>query len=225
MNVGIIVAGGRGERMGGNVDKAFLSLGPKPVIAYSLQAFESCDAIDEVVIVVRRERLDSAQAMARMFGCTKVRAIVAGGARRQDSVRNGLAEVPTNTAVVAVHDGARPLVTPAIVAATVESACRYGSGVAAVKITDTIKYVERGFHVTHTADRNKLWAVQTPQAFKYELLMKAFDLVDKKKAVVTDEASAVELTGEKVRLVPSAATNIKITTADDLLIATALLKL
>ena len=97
--------------MGGNVDKAFLSLGPKPVLAYSLVAFQDCDAIAEVVLVVRKERVDSARAMAQMFGCSKVKKIVAGGTKRQQSVQNGMDQVPEGTAVVAVHDGARPLVT------------------------------------------------------------------------------------------------------------------
>lgn len=225
MNVGIVVAGGRSERMGGNVDKAFLSLGPKPLLAYSLTAFENCDEIHEVVLVVRKERIDSARAMAQMFGCGKVKKVVAGGTKRQQSVQNGLDAAPAGTTVVAVHDGARPCVTPRIIADTVMSARKFGSGVAAVKVTDTIKHVERGTIVDRTVDREKLWAVQTPQTFRLDLLRKAFDEVNKRNLTVTDEASAVELVSEGVRLVPSAASNIKVTTADDLLVASALLKL
>lgn len=225
MNVGLIVAAGRGERMGGDVDKAFLSLGPKPVLAYSLVAFQQCDDIEQVVVVVRKERVDSARAMAQMFGCTKVVKVVAGGTKRQASVANGLAVLDEDARVVAVHDGARPCVTPRIVSDTVQSALRYGSGVAAVKVTDTVKYVERGLTVTRTVDRGKLWAVQTPQAFAVDLLKQAFEEVRSRKATVTDEASAVELLGREVRLVPAPASNIKVTQADDLLLAAALLKL
>lgn len=225
MNVGIIVAAGRGERMGGDVDKAFLSLGPKPVLAYSLVAFQQCDDIDEVIVVVRKERVDSARAMAQMFGCTKVVKVVAGGTKRQASVANGLDALGADARVVAVHDGARPCVTPRMISDTVKSALGYGSGVAAVKVTDTLKHVERGLIVTRTVDRDKLWAVQTPQAFAVDLLKQAFEEVRKRKATVTDEASAVELLGKEVRLVPVPSTNIKVTMADDLLLASAFLKL
>jgi 2-C-methyl-D-erythritol 4-phosphate cytidylyltransferase len=225
MNVGIIVAAGRGERMGANVDKAFLSLGPKPILAYSLLAFQDCADIGAVVVVVRKERVDSARAMVQMFGCTKVLHVVAGGAKRQMSVSNGLDLLGPDARVVAVHDGARPCVTPQIVSDTVQSALRYGSGVAAVKVTDTVKYVEKGLTVTRTVDRDKLWVVQTPQAFAVDLLKEAFAAVRKQKANVTDEASAVELLGKEVRLVPAPASNIKVTTADDMLLASALLKL
>jgi 2-C-methyl-D-erythritol 4-phosphate cytidylyltransferase len=211
--------------MGGDVDKAFLSLGPKPMLAYSLMAFQQCELIDEVVIVVRKERVDSARAMAQMFGCTKVRSVVAGGTRRQSSVANGMAGLGDDVRVVVVHDGARPCVTPRIIGDTVQSALTHGSGVAAVKVTDTVKYVERGLTVTRTVDRDKLWAVQTPQAFAFDLLKAALEEVRKRKATVTDEASAVELLGKEVRLVPAPASNIKVTMADDMLLAAALLKL
>ena len=225
MNFGIIVAAGRSERMGSSADKAFLSLGTKPMLAYSLVAFERCPDIDGVIVVVRKDRLDAARGMARMFGCAKVRKVVAGGAKRQISVQNGLAQLNEDTRIVAVHDGARPCVTAELVSDTVKAAKRYGSGVAAVKITDTVKHVERGFTVTKTVDRSKLWAVQTPQTFKYEVLVKAFGVVRKKKLTVTDEASAVEQVLKDVHLVPAALTNIKVTTPDDLALASALLGL
>lgn len=225
MNVGIVVAAGRSERMGGKVDKAFLSLGPRPVVAYSLQAFEDCGDIDAVLLVVRKERVDQARSMVQMFGFSKVQRVISGGAKRQVSVQYGLAGMPPEALIVAVHDGARPCVTASIITDTIKAAKRYGSGVAAVKITDTVKYVDRGHKVSKTVDREKLWAVQTPQTFKVELLQKAFQTVKKRNKTVTDEASAVELIADDVRLVPSASSNIKVTTADDLLLAAALLKL
>lgn len=223
MNYGIIVAAGKSERMGPGVDKAFLSLGSKPVLAYSLLAFERCAAIDGVILVVRKDHLDGARTMAQMYGCNKVRKVVAGGAQRQVSVLNGLSVLNDETRIVAVHDGARPCVSVDVIAETIQSAKRYGSGVAAVKVTDTIKSVERGVTVDRTIDRSKLWAVQTPQTFKYELLLTAYQAVKKKKLTVTDEASAVELTGGDVRLVPSGLTNIKVTNPDDLVLAATLL--
>lgn len=225
MNIGVIVAGGKSERMGPNVDKAFLSLGTKPVLAYSLLAFERCPDIDGVILVVRKDRMEGARGMAQMFGCSKVRRIVAGGSKRQISVSNGLALLGDEVKVVAIHDGARPCVTPDLISATVRSAERYGSGVAAVKITDTIKEVDRGTTISRTVDRMKLWAVQTPQAFKLDLLVKAFTLIKKKGLTVTDEASAVELVCKNIRLVPAPWSNIKITTPDDLTLTATLLKL
>jgi 2-C-methyl-D-erythritol 4-phosphate cytidylyltransferase len=224
MIYGIIVAAGKSERMGPDVDKVFLSLGTRPVLAYSLLAFEQCPLIDGVVLVVRKDRMDAARGLVQMFGCAKVRSVVAGGASRQVSVMNGLGELGDDVSVVAVHDGARPCVTPDIIAETVKSAKRHGSGVAAVKITDTIKEVDRGVTVSRTVDRAKLWAVQTPQTFKVSALVAAYKHVAAKGLAITDEASAVEAAGGEVRLVPASLANIKITTPDDLALVATLLK-
>ncbi|MBA4388567.1 MAG: 2-C-methyl-D-erythritol 4-phosphate cytidylyltransferase [Verrucomicrobia bacterium] len=225
MNFGIIVAGGKSERMGPDVDKAFLNLGTKPVLAYSVLAFEKCHDIDGVILVVRKDRLDSARAMAQMYGCAKVKRVVAGGTSRQGSVMNGLAHVSEDAKIVAVHDGARPCITSAYISEIIKTARRCGSAVAATKITDTIKFVEKGFTISKTIDRTNLWSVQTPQAFRMELLKKAFDFVRKKGLSVTDEASAVEHVSDEVHLVPTLQPNIKITTADDLVVAATLLRL
>ena len=225
MNSGIIVAGGKGERMGPDVDKAFLSLGAKPVLVYSLLAFEKCPDVDEVVLVVRKERVEAARCAVQMFGCKKVIKIISGGNQRQQSVANGLAEISEEAEVVAVHDGARPCVTLGLISETIKSARQYGSGVAAVKITDTVKEVDKGMIIAQTIDRTKLWRVQTPQAFKVALLRKAFAMVKKKKIKITDEASSVELICDNVRMVQSSSSNIKITSADDLMLAAALMRL
>lgn len=224
MIFGLIVAAGKSERMGPDVDKAFLSLGVRPVLAYSLLAFEQCPAIDGVILVVRKDRVESARGLAQVFGCNKVRKIVAGGATRQVSVRNGLAELGDDVEVVAVHDGARPCVTPRIIEECIRAAKRGGSGVAAVKVTDTIKEVERNMVVSRTVDRTRLWAVQTPQGFRVDLLRRAYEFVEKKKLAVTDDAAAVEALGERVQLVASFWSNIKITTPEDLALAATLLK-
>lgn len=225
MNYGVIVAAGKSERMGPEVDKAFLSLGTKPVLAYSLIAFEKCIDIDGVILIVRKDRLDSARAMVQLFGCSKVKKIDAGGASRQLSVKIGLSHLNHEVNIVAVHDGARPCITPVTISDTIASAKKFGSGVAAVKITDTVKEVKKGLVVSKTIDRTMLWAVQTPQTFKVDLLKSAFDAVNKKKLTVTDEASAVELVCHDVRLVPAVLSNIKITVPDDLTLAAALMKL
>lgn len=224
MIFGLVVAAGKSERMGPDVDKAFLSLGTRPVLAYSLLALEQCPMIDGVILVVRKDRLDAARGLAQVFGCDKVRSIVPGGASRQDSVMSGLSELGDDVRMVAVHDGARPCVTPALIGETVKMAKRHGSGVAAVKITDTVKEVERGMVVSRTVDRNKLWAVQTPQTFRVDLLTRAYEYVEKKKLTVTDEAAAVEALGEPVHLVPASPSNIKITAPEDLTLAAMILK-
>lgn len=225
MNSAIIVAAGRGQRMGVQTDKAFLSLGPKPVVAWSLLAFEECVEIDRIVLVVRREQVMAAKTVAQMFGISKLSAVVIGGANRQDSVLNGINELDPDTRYVCVHDGARPCVKPELIQATLRCAKRHGSGVAASRIWDTVKFVERGTVVDHTVDRTKLWRVQTPQTFAINVLTRAYDEVKKKKATVTDDAAAVELLGESVRLVEWTKPNIKITTADDLPLAAAALQI
>jgi 2-C-methyl-D-erythritol 4-phosphate cytidylyltransferase len=224
MNAAIIVAAGKSERMGSNVDKAFLHLATKPVLAYSLLAFEACPDIDEVVIVVRKDRIDSARGMAQMFGCSKVRKVVAGGVLRQDSVVKGLESLNPESTIVAIHDGARPCVTPSLISETVQTAAKHGAAVAATKITDTVKYVEKGVTVTRTLDRSKIWTVQTPQTFSVALLRKAYDEVRKKKMVVTDDASAAELVTKTIHLVPATVPNIKITTVEDLPVVAVLLE-
>lgn len=225
MNSGIIVAGGKSERMGADIDKAFLSLGTKPVVLYSLFAFEKCSDIDEVILVVRKDRIEAARQAVRMFGCNKVKKIVAGGTLRQKSVINGMKEVDKETDIVVVHDGGRPCVSANLISQTVASAKQHGSGIAAVKITDTVKSVDKGMVISETIDRSKLWLVQTPQAFKINLLKKALTFIVKKKIKVTDEASAVELVSKGVRLVAASFSNIKITTPDDLTFAAALMRL
>ena len=227
MNVAIIVAAGKSERMGAGVDKAFLSLGSKPIVAWSLLAFEACEDIDQIVLVVKKEQMLAAKSVAQMFGISKLggHLIIAGGAKRQDSVMSGMALMDPDARVVVVHDGARPCVTPALISETIRYAKRNGCGIAATRIWDTVKYVERGTTVDHTLDRTKLWAVQTPQAFNATLLKRAYKAVVEKKATVTDEAGAVELLGEPVRLVEWTRPNIKITTVEDMPLAAVAMQL
>jgi 2-C-methyl-D-erythritol 4-phosphate cytidylyltransferase len=225
MNSAIIVAAGKSERMGAGTDKAFLSLGPRPVLAWSLLAFEQCHDIDQIVLVVRKDQILAARGVVQMFGVSKIRDVIAGGVRRQDSVWNGLEALDPDTRFVAVHDAARPCITSDLISETIRSAKRSGSGVAASRVVDTIKFVERGNTVDHTLERDKLWAVQTPQTFKIELLRKAYAELIKRGVVVTDEAAAVELIGQPVKLVEWPKTNIKITTVEDIPIASAVLRI
>ena len=213
MVTAIIVAAGKSERMGTGTDKAFLNLGPRPVVAWSLLAFERCADVDKIVLVVRKDQVNASKSLARMFGISKMLAIVAGGAKRQDSVMNGLKALDVDARFVVVHDGARPCVTSETISEVVKLARRCGAAVVGRHIWDTVKYVEKGTTVTRTEDRSKLWAVQTPPAF---------DAVVEQKKEVTDDASAVELIGEPVKIYETEKPNLKITAVEDLRMASAI---
>lgn len=221
MTTAIIVAAGKSERMGTGTDKAFLSLGNKPVVAWSLLAFERCADVDRIVLVVRKEQQLAAKAVVRMFGISKLAAVVPGGNKRQESVQAGLAACDADTRFVVVHDGARPCITPDVVSEVVKLAKRVGAATVGRRITDTVKRVEKGTAVSGTEDRDKLWAVQTPQAFHFRILENAYKNLGKND--VTDDCQAVELSGETVRIYENRAPNFKITTVEDLQIASALL--
>ncbi len=225
MVVGIVLAAGRSTRMGGAHNKQFISLLGKPLVTYSLQAFEDCDAIDAVVLVRQPDHAAQTEEMVRTFGFRKVTAFAAGGLERQNSVWNGMALCPPKTEIVAVHDGARPLVTPALIRSTIESARAHGTGIAAAKVVDTIKEADSELRVSQTLDRTKLWAMQTPQTVNYALLKTAYQAVLDQHVVVTDEAAAVELLQEPaVQLVENPSLNLKVTTPSDLVEVEALLK-
>ena len=225
MVTAVIVAAGKSERMGGGTDKAFLSLGPKPVVAWSLLAYEKNTDIDKIILVVRKDQLTAAKAVAKMFGISKLFKIVPGGTRRQDSVQAGLKEVDVDTRIVVVHDGARPCVSQDVISEVVKSARRGGAAVSGCRIRDTVKIVEKGCTVSSTFDRAKLWAVQTPQAFPCSMLRKAYAAVEAQKIEVSDDSQAVEIAGETVKICESDKPNIKITTPEDLQVAAAILKL
>jgi 2-C-methyl-D-erythritol 4-phosphate cytidylyltransferase len=220
----IVLAAGRSTRMGSGSNKQFIEVLGKPLLFYSLAAFEQCPAIDTVVLVRRPDYAQQAERIVREFGFKKVSAFADGGVERQDSVSNGLKACGSRTDIVAVHDGARPLVTPALIESTIVSARAFGTGIAATKVVDTIKEANEDKTVVRTVDRTRLWAVQTPQTVKFSLLRDAYAKVFEKKLVVTDEAAAVELLGETVHLVETPFLNLKVTTPSDLAIAEALLR-
>jgi 2-C-methyl-D-erythritol 4-phosphate cytidylyltransferase len=218
----IVLAAGRSTRMGGGPNKQFLELHGKPLLWYSLTAFTQCAAVDEIILVRSPAYAEAAARLVRESGLAKVTALVDGGRERQDSVWNGLARARGE--IVAVHDGARPLVTAALIEATVRSARECGTGIAATKVVDTIKEADESRTIVRTVDRTRLWAVQTPQTVRTALLREAYALVRQKGVVVTDEAAAVELLGQPVRLVETPFLNLKITTPADLASAGALLR-
>lgn len=223
MTTAIILAAGKSTRMGGGVDKAFLSLVNKPVVAWSLVAFERCAEIDRIILVVRKEQLLASKAVAKMFGISKLDKIVAGGSKRQESVAAGLAACDIDTRLVVIHDAARPCVRSELIAEVVDQAKRQGAVAVGRPVTDTIKMCAKGSTVSETVPRDKLWAVQTPQAFQLKVLKAALAKLEPRQEV-TDDCQAVELAGGTVKIVESLLPNFKITTVEDLQVAGALLK-
>jgi 2-C-methyl-D-erythritol 4-phosphate cytidylyltransferase len=188
------------------------------LLAWTLDAFERCVAVDRIALVVAADAIERTEALVRDEGFAKITHIVAGGATRQASVHAGL-EAVAGCEWVAVHDGARPFVTPELIEATLGAAHETGAACCAVPAHDTLKEVADG-HIVRTLDRSRLWLAQTPQAFRYELLLEAHQ---RSEGGATDDATLVEALGVEVRVVPGSARNFKVTTADDLALAEALL--
>ena len=219
----VIVAAGRSERMGGVV-KPWAALADasgreRPLLAYPLAAFQACNAVDRIALVVAAGAVERARALVRDERFDKVCAVVPGGARRQDSVRAGL-EALAGCDWVAVHDGARPLVTPELIERGLEAALETGAACCAIPAPDTVKEAD-GDRVVRTLDRSLLWLAQTPQVFRYDLLMDAHRRV---KADVTDDAQLIESLGVVVRLFEGSSRSIKVTTPNDLALVQALLR-
>ena len=221
MLTAIIVAAGSSERMG--FDKLFALVSGKPIIAHTIAAFERTSCVEEIILVGRADGLGELQ---KIIGQpTKVKQIVAGGAERSDSVRAGLDHLNLKSDFVAVHDAARPMITPETIT-RVFDVCRTTGGAAALAepINDTLKRADLDLAVKESVDRNGVYAMQTPQVFARKLLEEAYRLVAKKNVSVTDEVSAVELLGCKVVLVPNHDFNFKITYPRDLPLAEFVLK-
>jgi len=213
----IIVAAGAGRRMRGE-DKLFTSLGGKPLLARVIDAFDSCKAIGQIVIVLRAEKLAETRQMMMKHGWSTEIDICVGGRRRQDSVLAGLDRLDEWQWVV-VHDGARPLVTTDLINRGLKAAMETGAAAAAVPVTDTIKVAGADRVVWHTPSRENLWAAQTPQVFRRDIIAEAYR---QGKSNVTDDASLVEQLGYPVKLYRGSYDNMKVSTPDDLVLAEAL---
>lgn len=217
----VIVAAGRSRRMAG-VDKLWAPLpGPdgRPLLARAVAVFESCPAIDRIVLVVSRDAVGRAQELVLEEGLAKLCAVVAGGARRQDSVRAGLEALEACEWVV-VHDAARPLVTADLIERGLTEARATGASCCGLPVPDTIKEADDKGNVGHTLDRSRLWLAQTPQTFRYDLLLKAHRHAE---GDATDDAALVEALGVQVRLYQGSPRNLKVTTPEDLALVAALL--
>ena len=201
MNSAILVAAGKGTRMGAGVDKLFLKVAGRPVIAHTWQRFEDAKCISEIILVVREGRQRKFKELAAKFRFKKPFRIVIGGAERQDSVWNGLEALSASAEVVAIHDAARPCVSEELIVATIEAARDTGAAVAAQPVTDTIKESADGRLIERTLDRSKLWSVQTPQTFRVAVIRRAISAAREKNLVLTDDTAACELISQPIRLV------------------------
>lgn len=216
----VIVAAGTASRMGG-IDKVMAPLNGEPMIVHTVRAFQSCDAIREIIVVTRQDLIVPIMDLCHDFD--KLRAVILGGESRQESVERGLSALSGSMKLVAVQDGARPLITWQVIDRTVRAANTYGAAAPAVPVKDTVKVVQGGL-VKETPDRSTLCAVQTPQVFDVELLRGALQKAKEDEALVTDDCSAVERLGMSVKMVEGDERNIKVTTPMDLKIAQLLLE-
>lgn len=216
MNSAVIVAAGKGTRMGANVDKLWLEVAGRPVVSHTWQRFEDANCIHYITLVVREGTQDDFRQLASRFNFAKPFQVVAGGPERQDSVWNGLSSLPAETEIVAIQDAARPCTSADLIAATVEAAHEIGAAVAAQPVTDTIKETADGQTVARTVDRSKLWSVQTPQTFRVSIIKAALTEARRQGLVLTDDTAACELIRQPVRLVASSRPNPKVTVATDL---------
>jgi 2-C-methyl-D-erythritol 4-phosphate cytidylyltransferase len=212
----IIVAAGKGTRMGANVDKLWLEVAGRPVIAHTWKQFNDALCVDEIILVVRDGMQSHFVELAEKFHFQKKFQIVIGGAERQDSVWNGLNALSPKTEIVAIQDAARPCTGADLIAATIAAARETGAAVAAQPVTDTIKETADGKIVSRTVDRSKLWSVQTPQTFRVEVIRRAISAAREKNLILTDDTAACELIGQPVQLVKSATPNPKVTVPADL---------
>lgn len=221
----IVLAAGKGSRMNSDTKKQFMEIGGKPILWYSLFAFEKY-GVDQIILVTGAEDVNYCKKeIVQKYGFKKVTDIVPGGKERYQSVYNGLKKVTGN--IVMIHDGARPIVSGEVIDRCVKGTIKHGACVAGVPVKDTIKIVDQDNIVTDTPDRSSLWITQTPQSFAYELVKKAYNIMQNEETYdITDDAMVVErFTDHKVRFVEGDYANIKVTTPEDIFIAEALLKI
>lgn len=221
----VIPAAGLGKRMG-NIKKPYLDLAGKPILIHTLTVFQHCPLIDKIIVIAAAgDEQNCFRDMINPYGLNKVYKVVTGGDTRQESVFNGIKILPEDTSIVIVHDCVRPFVKEEMIKNTLEAANQWGAATVAIPVKDTIKEADDDNFVVKTIDRQKLWSIQTPQAFKYRLILQAHIYARENNIQVTDDASLIEKLGiHRVKLVMGSEENIKITTPGDLAIAEAILK-
>ncbi len=225
MNYAIIVAAGNSRRMKSQVSKVFINLMNKPILYHTLKAFHDCQNVDEIIVVVQKKDVEKVEKIKNEYGFSKLKEIVEGGVERQDSVLRGIKSIinARDDDVILIHNGSNPLVKNDEINECINEAKKHGAAFVGFPLKDTIKKLGNKNFVERTIERNQVYQVQTPQAIKYSLMIKAFDNARDKKLNVTDDVSLVESLGEKVKMVPCSYENIKITSPEDLTIAEGIL--
>lgn len=224
MNSAVIVAAGRGARMGHGPDKLFLELAGRPVVAHTWGRFDAAACIGEVVLVVRDGLQEAFRSLAKRCGFQKPYRLAVGGEHRQDSVWNGLRAVAVESEIAVIQDGARPCTSHELIEDTIRAALEDGAAVAAQPVTDTIKESADGRYATGHLDRQHLWSVQTPQTFRIDVIRRAIAEARRQGTKLTDDTASCELVGQSVRLVESRLPNPKVTTTADLAVVELLLR-
>jgi len=222
----VILSAGKGHRFMEGKKKQFHLLTGKPILAHTLDKFETCPLIHSILLVVGEEDMDYCMnEIIEKYHYRKISQIVPGGKRRQDSVKNGIDALSKGVEVVVIHDGVRPFVTKAMIEESIHSAIRFGAVVVAMPVKETIKIAHLDGTVLKTLDRESLWQIQTPQTFQVHLIKEAYHKATEEGFIGTDDASLVERLGVKVHILPGSYTNIKITTKEDLMLAHLFLKM
>lgn len=217
----IIVSAGNSTRMQGT-DKQMAEIGGIPVVARSMMAFEKCESVLEIIVVTREESMEKIKKLAEQYGITKLSCVVPGGNTRQESVTNGVRKISDEAKMIAVHDGARPLVTQENIEKTIADARVFSGAVLGVPVKDTIKVVSDGL-ITDTPPRSSLYITQTPQVFKRSVYMRALEFASRNYLDFTDDCQLAEAIGVKVCMTTGDYKNIKITTPEDIAIAETIL--
>ena len=222
--VALVPAAGRGLRMGGSVPKQFLSLGGEPLVIQSLRALQAAPVVGQIILAVPPADVEYCEhEIVSRQRFTKVTKVVAGGAERQDSVRHALAQIPSDTEIVLIHDAVRPFVTLRMIAEVVAAARKEGAAIIALPMRDTVKQVRMDGMIERTVDRTPLWLAQTPQAFRRDWIETAHRKAHAEGVRATDDASLVEWLGYSVAVVEGSGENIKVTRPEDLVIGEAIL--
>lgn len=211
----VIVAAGSSKRMDNGVDKLSVRVNGKPLIAWTISRFESADSVDEIIIVAREDSLDFVEELVNGEGFGKINSVVAGGAHRQNSTKNGIMALSRESEVVLIHDGSRPLVHPSDIDSLTEDVYNHGASLLATKCNDTIKEVENG-KIVKTIKRDSLWSAQTPQGFRKDIIAEALAKAERDGFIGTDEASLVERMNIEISIVEGRRDNIKVTVQEDL---------
>ncbi|TCO69673.1 2-C-methyl-D-erythritol 4-phosphate cytidylyltransferase [Marinisporobacter balticus] len=221
----IIAAAGQGKRMQRKINKQYLNLHDKPILAHTLEIFEKCTSIDEIIVVTHENEVTYCkEKVIKYYGYDKVEKVITGGSERQESIFNGLKEVDEKCHIVVIHDGARPFIREKQILESIDEAIKHKAVGIGVPVKDTIKIVDEGKNIMNTPNRKFLWAIQTPQTFDYQLLLQSHKRAIEDGYIGTDDTVLVERMGQKVKMIMGSYDNIKITTPEDIYIGEAILK-